>query len=532
MNFESFFPVDYEPTSQQEFILHELNKAKANNYKYIIINASTGSGKSLIAKTISNYIGDTSEGYKEFVYSDAIFELEEDEVDTVPKEGSVILTMTKSLQDQYMNLFPECSCLKGKSNYPCMKNEEVSCDLGQCVFEKIPFQCEDCIYYNTRREAVANQCGLYSYSMFMSLPPACRIKKAIICDEASELEDILVQSYTMDFNFKLFKTLKLYIPPTPNKNCNYNDYILWLQAFKTSIFESLQEIKLKINKKKTVKKEEKLKYRALKLISEKCTKLLDISPNTEFIIEHHENGLTFKPFKVDKIAQNLFENADLVVFMSATIIDHKNFAKQLGIIENEYYYIESPSVFDPKKAPIKLSDKICVTYANKALTVPKISALASKICDIHKGQKGIIHTHSMDITNEVKKQCKKSRFLFREPGITNEVLLQQHFESNKPTVLVSPSMTHGVDLKGDTGEFAIIMKAPFLPLGDERIKRLFEEDKDWYVDKMLSTFIQMCGRTIRSAEDHSITYVLDGTLTKKLIEYKDRIPKYIQERFC
>ena len=49
MNFESFFPVDYEPTSQQEFILHELNKAKANNYKYIVINASTGSGKSLIA---------------------------------------------------------------------------------------------------------------------------------------------------------------------------------------------------------------------------------------------------------------------------------------------------------------------------------------------------------------------------------------------------------------------------------------------------------------------------------------------------
>ena len=74
------------------------------------------------------------------------------------------------------------------------------------------------------------------------------------------------------------------------------------------------------------------------------------------------------------------------------------------------------------------------------------------------------------------------------------------------------------------------MKAPFLPLGDKRVKRLVEIDKDWYDDKMISTFVQMCGRTIRSHEDTSVTYVLDAVLTKRILENKHKIPKYILDR--
>lgn len=92
-------------------------------------------------------------------------------------------------------------------------------------------------------------------------------------------------------------------------------------------------------------------------------------------------------------------------------------------------------------------------------------------------------------------------------------------------------MTHGVDLCGTLGEFAVILKAPFLPLGDERVKRLAQDDKEWYTNKMLGACIQMCGRTIRNASDEAVTYILDGTLTKSLIQNKDKLPKYFLERF-
>ena len=48
---------------------------------------------------------------------------------------------------------------------------------------------------------------------------------------------------------------------------------------------------------------------------------------------------------------------------------------------------------------------------------------------------------------------------------------------------------------------------------------------------MLGACIQMCGRTIRNASDEAVTYILDGTLTKSLIQNKDKLPKYFLERF-
>jgi Rad3-related DNA helicase len=92
-------------------------------------------------------------------------------------------------------------------------------------------------------------------------------------------------------------------------------------------------------------------------------------------------------------------------------------------------------------------------------------------------------------------------------------------------------MTHGVDLKGDLGEFQVVMKAPFLPLNDERVKRKFENDKEWYSDAMLSTLIQMCGRCNRTASDYSETYILDGLILDAVLRNKEKLPKYFLERF-
>jgi Rad3-related DNA helicase len=123
------------------------------------------------------------------------------------------------------------------------------------------------------------------------------------------------------------------------------------------------------------------------------------------------------------------------------------------------------------------------------------------------------------------------RFLYREPGIKNEDILDKHMSSLDPTVLVSPSMSYGVDLKGDLAKFQILIKAPFLPTKDVRIERMMKNDFDWYQNKMLSSLIQSCGRGVRSKKDTCITYILDGTIVDSILRSKHKLPKYFLERF-
>ena len=125
-----------------------------------------------------------------------------------------------------------------------------------------------------------------------------------------------------------------------------------------------------------------------------------------------------------------------------------------------------------------------------------------------------------------------SRYLFRDDTTKNEEILKEHFESKLPTILVSPSLAYGIDLKDDYARFQIIVKLPFSPLSSKRIKKLFEMDRDWYENKMLNSLVQACGRATRSKQDFSTTYILDGNIYNTLKNVKTKLPKYFIDRIC
>ena len=131
----------------------------------------------------------------------------------------------------------------------------------------------------------------------------------------------------------------------------------------------------------------------------------------------------------------------------------------------------------------------------------------------------------------MQERLKGDRFLFREDSANNEKLLASHYATDKPTVLVSPSLTFGTDLNGDKGRFQIIVKAPYLPTKDKRIERLMNDDFNWYANKMLCSLIQSCGRGIRSKEDHCKTYILDGAIVESVVNNTHKLPKYFINRF-
>lgn len=537
------FPPGAVPNNAQDYIISEIEEALAQNKKFIIINAPTATGKSYIAKTIANFSDDPTAGFVHACNTYQIYDSDNPQVssDDLQPFGAAILTVTKSLQDQYTEFFEDGDALKGKSNYPCAINDMYNCDGGICTFTKGQLKkclsCDKCPYFTQRNKAVTNICSFYNYAMFESLPEIVKNKEFIICDEASELESEIVGRYTIEINTKELKKIDSEYPVTPLISASRGVILDWVSEMASLCeyeYDSYmnyinKELKDK-TKKKRLNKEEMQKLSLLRKYKEAFATIIDAWTETEYIITHTSNGLLFQPYNVDKLAQRIFKFGKIIILMSATIVNPEKFAKTLGI--NDYYFIETATTLSAKKAPIKCASKFRLNYKNKDQLLPQMSKVAGQICNLYKDKKGIIHTHSMDVLRYLKAELGNNpRFLFREQGNDNERILQIHSETKEPTVLVSPSMTHGVDLKGDLGEFQIVMKAPFLPLNDERVKRKFENDKEWYSDAMLSTLIQMCGRCNRTASDYSETYILDGLILDAVLRNKEKLPKYFLERF-
>jgi hypothetical protein len=538
------FPDKWTPNNAQNYILTEMANVLDSNRKFIVICAPTGSGKSMIAKTLCNCSSYPTKEFQRDCMSGAMYDPRKIKLDThYQRSGCAVLTCTKSLQDQYVAEFTDGKALKGMVNYPCAVNEDHTYQDGICKFvsgqKKICLKEGQCAYMNQRALTDCNRSQFFNYSILFQRSEKVKFKDYIVCDEASELETLLVNEYTVAILVENFvNLLGDNVPPTPLKNSSKGEYLEWIvqcQSLCEGEVAALEHEWAENTNKKSKKKipyTELNRHRKLSEYSLKLKILAETWWKTEYLIENEGGMLIFKPYNVDYLADRyLFSYGTNVILMSATIIDHENFTKTLGINPNDYHYIEAPSMFDPAKAPIKKVGDFGITYANKRETLPIVSQIAQKLCEAHSGEKGIIHSHSMEILEYVRRAMGgDKRFLYREDDRTNEDLIKQHKLTTKDTVLVSPSMTHGVDLKGDLGKFQLIMKAPFSPMGDNRIKRKMKEDPQWYTNMMLSTLVQACGRCNRTAADESVTYILDATAWNTIMRNLKRLPEYFRKR--
>ena len=539
-NLLNAFPPDFTPNKSQVKLLTEIQSAFNDGYKFIVCCAPTGSGKSFISKTLSNAAKKPDQDFVELVKSYLAFKqshlggyTHEDECSEQQPFGAFALTITKTLQDQYKNLFKEIDILKGKSNYQCSIDENYSVELAPCLFIKgLKEDCwskNNCPYYNARNDALTSTFATLNYNMFFALPNHVKRREYIICDEASELEDQLVKQFSCNIKYDFLKRCDISIPPFDNRN--HSTVFKWVNALTVRVADRLEELKeiLNTSNKNLQQESKKTEIIALRNLHARLELLITNWCECEYVYETSADGINFTPLKVNNLTKYLFNYGDKIILMSATIIDHKNFCKTLGI--EKYKYIEVDSSFDPKNAPIYVNTKAKLSYSNLKQNLPKIKNQIKEICEYHSNEKGLIHTHTNTITSYLKQQISDSRFLYREPGVNNEKLLEQHYNTTSPTIIVSPSMGFGVDLKDDLARFQIIVKAPYLPMKDKRIEKLMKLDKEWYTNKMLSALIQSCGRGVRSANDFCVTYILDGSIIEQVISNRSKLPKYFLERF-
>jgi Rad3-related DNA helicase len=536
----SSFPEGYEPNTAQTQILTQMHKAFEDGYKFVIVSAPTGSGKSFISKTLANASDRCTDTWDKLITSYDAFQVNqmgeytnEEACLDEPPHGAFALTITKSLQEQYKQLFDSATLLKGKSNYPCELDNEFDVETAPCVFttglKQTCWMQNKCLYYNARNTALKSDFTALNYKMFLSTPNHVKHRNYIVCDEASELEGELVSQFSCNITRSKWKKAGINIPKLLSKKPS--QIRQWVMDIIDDVETELRKLKDKLAKNpKLMTQSEKYKFLALRTFNMKLSLIYKTWPDCEYVAQNDDDEIKLMPLKIDTLTDTIFKYGDKIVLMSATIIDHKNFAKTLGI--DKYKYIEVGSAFDPEKSPIHINTKIRLNYKNMQTSLPTVIKQVKQLCDHHKGVKGIIHTHTSYIANQIQRAVGNDpRFLFRNDEQNNEHILEMHENSSEPTILVSPSLGYGVDLKDDLARFQIIVKAPYLPLGDERIKKLFELDKNWYSNAMLCNVVQQCGRGVRNKNDFCDTYIMDGCIYDAIVRNKDKLPKHFIDRF-
>jgi Rad3-related DNA helicase len=143
-----------------------------------------------------------------------------------------------------------------------------------------------------------------------------------------------------------------------------------------------------------------------------------------------------------------------------------------------------------------------------------------EICDMHPHQSGIIHAGNFGIAEFLVDELQGEGtvphlILHHNPKseVSRDVVIANYLElaSTQPVLLISPSITEGLDLKNDLGRFCIFVKVPYPNLGDAWVKRRFELSKEWYNRQALINIIQGSGRIVRSNTDWGNTFILDSS---------------------
>ena len=222
--------------------------------------------------------------------------------------------------------------------------------------------------------------------------------------------------------------------------------------------------------------------------------------------------------------------------MSATILDSKTFCQSLGLAYDEVKVIQVGSDFPLHNRPLfpmNIAHLNNNTLQRQDIKI-KISRASDNIMTIHRNYKGIILTTSYEQVNFIRlfpslSQSNKSRLLETHPDIPRDEVIAKHVNSIKPTVLISPSLYLGLDLKDDLSRFQIITKVPYPDLGDRWIDAKRKINGQWYIWQTGLKLVQGYGRSVRSKEDWAKTYVLDSMFELFVEKNKNILPDwYIQ----
>lgn len=493
-------PFNGQPREHQGEAIHKLYSSIVSGKRFVVIAAPTGAGKSAILYALTR----------------AILDLDQDTNEFTGNGKATFTTSQKLLQDQYENDFKDMFVMKGRVNYPCkapVNDSSSGCDNGVCLFKSNKPECiHSCPYKEAKNKAALANMMITNFAYFIGeTNNVCFFgkRRVLIVDEAHNIENALMNYVECSISSWLLKFVDLEREiPMYDDFYRYKEFLDKLQE---DAIESAKDLELKIElDPDSVLEKESKQLDKLKSLIRKIGFLKFHAGTCKWIVDgdKEKKKVAFKPINVSNFASGLiFGHADIIVLSSATI--SRSYVRDcLGV--KDFEYIEVPSTFPVENRPIYAVSVGRMGYNYIEKTLPKIVRYIDDLLDEFKDQKGIIHATSYKIARYIEENSRHSHRLISHNSADRIERLTEHMQSKFPTVLLSPSMTEGVDLKGDLSKFQVIVKIPYASLADKQIKARMNEDSTWYANLAAVQMMQAYGRSIRSKDDVAVTFVLDS----------------------
>jgi ATP-dependent DNA helicase DinG len=561
---ESYARIGYQARDNQvEHINQVIVAFLDEGYKNVILSAPTGTGKSIIGAVVSDVI-------QTIRYPDE------------HAGASFILSATNALLDQYAESFIDetspddnFNVIKGANNYVCsaLSTADEPQTAEHCairLFQKsgmddvIQTHCNNCEFQHARsmkpktRHLITNYAYYFVDRMYSQAP----MPKRAVCvfDEVHLLNDLFTEHNAIYFSEKrikqmaeevsaelslgnsdVFKNLKMIRDDMMAGKINEKNQETYLRTL-LATYNKISDT-AKVEAERNVRNQSK--YLKLNKLAKKYFNLgckIDDLFTFEYpsVFEYkekdpkkgqNEHEISVKPIFIGEMFEAL-DNADHNLLMSATISEL--YAKRTMSLPGTTKHIRLSPQFPPenKKVIFFKPQSLNYTSMKDPATIKKLCATAYQIVDHHTklGDRGIILCPSFNVVESISASLRLMNGGYKVFEHCRGEKLADWLEAFKsytggPAVLLTPSGFEGVDLPGDLSRYQIVVKMPFASLGDKRIKVILDTYPDIYGLMALQKVVQGAGRSVRSKEDHAVTYILDTAAQRAFMakdnEWKD-----------
>jgi Rad3-related DNA helicase len=498
--------------------------------KFFILEGPTGFGKSGIGIAAASY-AKTVPTYGNFM------------------PGGYILSPQKTLTEQYMKDFAQNGLveLKGQSNYFCPEFD-MDCEAASLVFEEM-HNHDTCFGYKPAKQTfVDHPMGVTNFAYYLAETTTAHQlpdRTLLVCDEGHNCEDLILgftdtnitQKKCDEFDAGILPIFaegdvdkvrewlnNVFVPATQGK------YRQIRNEFQIAREQGDKEAKAKAAKR--INGIDKFLQRIALFVNAD-------QPNEWFAYsdwdEKRKKGskdLIIKPLTARLFAdQILFSKAQKVLIMSATILDFATFMRNLGIDPADAEILAVDSEFPVEHRPIFFDEVGDMRFKDIDSTLPFMATRIEELMERYGKYKGIVHTQSYKINKyfvDYLRMKGNDRILTHAgdvKGSREAAVLEHCADMTKPTVLFSPSMQEGLDLKEDRARWGVVCKVPY-PALDPYIKARMQKDPDWYLWLTALKLVQETGRIVRSNTDKAHTWILDSGFRSFLARAKGKLPRW------
>jgi len=464
-----------------------VDRIVSSDKKYVILNAPTGTGKSLIAMMA---------GFK------------------MNHTVNYVCT-TKMLQDQLKYDFPESVVIKGRSNYQCNKYGQLTagdCSKKCAEYEEGHLPCN---YEDEKSRMLRSKYRVLNTSYWLSEANfAGRLsnQKLVVLDEADRLENELTGFIGLNISKHEIQTYGLNPPKYVTK---LESWIDWANDAYNILESNYPGCKVC-----ATHMFDKVWVRGFKL-KMKIRWFSKVVDESWVFDKNYYGGWVFNPVLItEKVAeQYVWKHSEKFLLMSAT----PPLPKTIGLSMKDVDIIEADNVYPVKNRLVYYDKSVNMSFKNKD-NHWMIKDKIQMVVDRYPDYKGIIHTVSYKIRDLIM-EMNNDRFITHDSKDKDKIL-DIFKESKDPLVLVSPSSERGLSLNDELARFCIWAKVPFGNLGDKYIKaKAYSKPfgSEWYNNDAAQNIVQGCGRGVRSIDDWCYSYIFD--------EQFDRVIKYCARWF-